>query len=170
MSHSLVARFEEDMSKEFEMSMMGELQFFVGLKIKQVKEGTFVHQAKYTKDILKKFKMDNSNPLSTPMSTTTSLDADEDGEPGVQKEYRSMFGSLLYLTVTRMDIWFSVCLCARFQASLRTSHRQAVKRIFKYLRYTLELGLRYSASSSLSLLVFRMPTLWGVESIEKSLV
>jgi hypothetical protein len=81
-----------------------------------------------------------------------------------------MFGSLLYLTVTRMDIWFSVCLCALFQASLRTSHRQAVKRIFKYLRYTLELGLRYSASSSLSLLVFRMPTLWGVESTEKSLV
>jgi hypothetical protein len=113
-----------------------------------------VHQAKYTKDILKKFKMDDSKPLSTPMSTTTTLDADEDGELVVQKEYRSMIGSLLYFTVTRPDIQFSLCLCACFQASLRTSHQQALKRIFRYLRYTPELGLRYSASSSLSLLVF----------------
>jgi hypothetical protein len=153
-SHSLVARFAEDMSKEFEMFMMGELRFFLGLQIKQAKEGTFVHQAKYMKDILKKFNMDDSNPLSTPTSTTTTLDADEDGEPVDQKEYQSMIGSLLYLTVIRPDIQFSVCLCARFQASSRTSHRQAVKRIFKYLRYTPELGLWYSASSSLLLLGF----------------
>jgi hypothetical protein len=103
-SHSLVARFAEDMSKEFEMSVTGELQFFLGLLIKQAKKGTFVHQAKYTKDILKKFKMDDSKPLSTPMSTTTTLDADEDGEPVDQKEYQSMIGSLLYLTVMRPDI------------------------------------------------------------------
>jgi hypothetical protein len=103
-SHSLVARFVEDMSIEFEMSMMGELQFFLGLQIKQAKEGTFVHQAKYTKDILKKFKMDDLKPLSTLMSTTTALDADEDGEPVDQKEYRSMIGSLLYMTVTRSGI------------------------------------------------------------------
>jgi hypothetical protein len=104
----LVARFAEDMSKEFEMSMMGELQFFLGLQIKQAKEGTFVHQAKYRKDILKKLKMDDSKPLSTPISTTTALDANEDGKPVDQKEYRSMIGSLLYLMVTRLDIQFSV--------------------------------------------------------------
>jgi hypothetical protein len=150
-SRSLVVRFVEDMSKEFEMSMMGELQFFLGLQIKQAKEGTFVRQTKYTKDILKKFKMDVSKPLSTPMSKTTALDADEEGEPVDQKEYRSMIGSLLYLTATWPDIPFSVCLCTHFQASLRTSHQQAVKRIFRYLRYTPELGLWYSASSSLSL-------------------
>jgi hypothetical protein len=69
------------MGKEFEMSMMGELQFFLGLQIKQANEGTFVYQAKYTKDILKKFKMDDSKPLSTPMSTTTTLNGDGDGEP-----------------------------------------------------------------------------------------
>jgi hypothetical protein len=97
-------RFAEDMSKEFDMSMMGELQFFLELQIKQAKQGTFVHQAKYTKDILKKFKMDNSKPLSNPMSTTTALDADEDGEPVDQKECRSMIGSLLYLMTTRPDI------------------------------------------------------------------
>jgi hypothetical protein len=104
LSHSLVARFVEDMSKTFEMSMMGELQFFLGLQIKQVKKGTFVHQAKYAKDILKKFKMDDSKPLSTPLSTTTTLDTDKDGEPVDHKEYRSMIGSLLYLTATRPDI------------------------------------------------------------------
>jgi hypothetical protein len=111
------------------------------LQIKQAKEGTFVHQAKYTNDIIKKFKMDDSKPLSTPMSMTTTLDTDEDGEPMDKKEYRSMIGSLLNLTTTRPDIQFSVCLCAHFQMSLRTSHRQAVKRIFRYLRYTPELGL-----------------------------
>jgi hypothetical protein len=131
------------MSKEFEMSMMEELQFFLRLQKKQAKEGTFVHQAKYTKYILKKFKMDDLKPLSTTISTTTVLDVDEDGEPVDQKEYRSMIGSLLYLTATRSDIQFSVCLCARFQVSLRTSHRQAVKQIFRYLRYTPELGLWY---------------------------
>jgi hypothetical protein len=69
-----------------------------------------------------------------------------------QKEYRSIIGSLLYLTAARLDIQFSVCLCAHFQASSRTSHRQAIKQIFRYLRYTPELGLWYSASSSISLL------------------
>jgi hypothetical protein len=122
-SNSLVARFAEDMSREFEMSMMGELQLFLRLQIKQSKEGIFVHQAKYTKDIVRKFKMEDSKAMATPMSTTTALDADEEGEHVDQKEYRSMIGSLLYLTVTRLDIQFLVCLCAHFQASLRTSHR-----------------------------------------------
>jgi hypothetical protein len=129
-SNSLVARFVEDMSREFEMSMMGELQLFLGLQIKQSKEGTFVHQAKYTKDIVRKFKMEGSKAMATPMSTTTALDADEEGEHMDQKEYRSMIGSLLYLMATWPDIQFSVCLCARFQKSPRTSHQQAVKRIF----------------------------------------
>ncbi|WVZ58219.1 hypothetical protein U9M48_008507 [Paspalum notatum var. saurae] len=119
------------MSREFEMSLMGELQFFLGLQIKQGLEGTFVHQAKYTRDILKKFNMGDSKPMKTTMSTNTALDADEDGEAVDQKEFRGMIGSLLYLTATRPDIQFAVCLCARYQGSPRTSHRQAVKRIFR---------------------------------------
>jgi hypothetical protein len=103
-SHSLVARFVEDMNKEFEMSMMGELQFFLELQIKLAKEGTFVHRSKYTMDIIKEFKMGDLKPLPTPMSTTTMLDVDEDGEPVDQKEYQSMIGSLLYLTSTRSNI------------------------------------------------------------------
>ncbi|WVZ80620.1 hypothetical protein U9M48_028079 [Paspalum notatum var. saurae] len=150
-SHALVSSFAEQMSREFEMSLMGEPQFFLGLQIKQGLEGTFVHQAKYTRDILKKFNMGDSKPLTTPMSTNTALDADEDGEAMDQKEFRGMIGSLLYLTTTRPDSQFAVCLCARYQTSPRTSHRQAVKRIFRYLKFTPELGLWYSSCSSLSL-------------------
>jgi hypothetical protein len=148
-SNSHVARF--DMSKKFEMSMMGELQFFLGLQIKQSKEGTFVHQAKYTQDIVRKFKMEDSKAMAMPMSTTAALDADEEGEHVDQKEYWSMIESLLYLTATRPDIQFLVCLCARFQASPRTSHQQAVKQIFMDLRHTPDFGLSYPASSSLAL-------------------
>jgi hypothetical protein len=100
---------------------------------------------------MRKFKMEDSKAMATPMIMTTALDADEEGEHVDQKEYRSMIGSLLYLTATRPDIQFSVCLCARFQASPRTSHRQAVKRIFRYLHYTPDFSLWYSASFSLAL-------------------
>jgi hypothetical protein len=95
--------------------------------------------------------MEDSNGMAMPMSTTTALDADEEGEHVDQKEYRSMIRPLLYLTATRPDIQFSVCVCARFQASSRTSHRQAVKRIFRYLHHTPDFGLWYSAFSSLAL-------------------
>jgi hypothetical protein len=132
------------------MSMMGELQFFLGVQIKQSKKGTFVHQSKYTKDIVRKFKMEDSKAMATLMSTTTTLDADEENEHVDQKEYQSMIGSL-YLMATRPDIQFSVCLCFRFQASPRTSHRQAVKRIFRYLHHTPDIGLWYPASSSMAL-------------------
>jgi hypothetical protein len=119
-SHALVAKFSDTMSREFKMSMMGKLTFFLGLQIKQTCEGTFVHQGKYTKDVLKKFYMGEAKPLSTPMSTTMALDEDKEGEAVDQKEYRSMIGSLLYLTTTRPDIQFAVCLCACFQSSPRT--------------------------------------------------
>jgi hypothetical protein len=156
------------MSREFEMSMMGELQFFLGLQIKQSKEGTFVHQAKYTKDIVRKLKMEGSKAMTTPMSMTTALAAYEECEHVDQKEYRSMIGSLLYLTATRPDIQFSVCLCARFHASLRTSHRQAVKRIFRYLGQPPDFGLWYSASSSLTLHAFSDADFAGCQLDRKS--
>jgi hypothetical protein len=150
-SHALVAKFADTTSREFEMSMMGELTFFLGLQIKQTHKETFVHQGKYTKDVLKKFDMGEAKPLSMPMSTIMALDEDKEGEAVDQKEYRSMIGSLLYLIVMRPDIQFVVCLCTRFQSSPHTSHRLAVKRIFRYLRFTPKFGLWFSASSSLSL-------------------
>jgi hypothetical protein len=103
---------------------------------------------------MKKFNMGEFKPMPTPMSMTTALDPDENVEAVDQREYRSMIGSLLYLMVTQLGIQFVMCLCAHFQASPRTSHRQAVQQIFRYLKYTLEFGIWYSASSSLDLVGF----------------
>jgi hypothetical protein len=94
------------------MSMMGELTFFLGIQVKQTKQGTFMHQAKYMKDLMKMFNIAELKPVSTPMSSAASLGPDEDGEAMDQREYMSMIGSLLYLTVTRPDIQFTVGLCA----------------------------------------------------------
>jgi hypothetical protein len=102
------------MTKRFEMSMMGELTFFLGFQIKQLKEGTFICQIKYTKDMLKKLDMENAKPIKTPMPTNGHLDLNEDGKAIDQKVYRSMIGSLLYLCASRPDIILSVCMCARF--------------------------------------------------------
>jgi hypothetical protein len=110
------------MESEFQMSMMGELTFFLCIQVKQTKQGTFVHQAKYTKDLMKKFNMAELKPVSTPMSSTALLSPDEDGDAVNQREYRSKIYSLLYLTATRPDIQFAVGLCARFQDSPRSSH------------------------------------------------
>jgi hypothetical protein len=95
--------------------------------VKQTKQGTFVHQAKYTKDLMKKFNMAELKPVSTPMSSAASLGPDEGGEAVDQREHKSMISSLLYLTATRPDIQFTVGLCTRFQSSPRSSHWMAVQ-------------------------------------------
>jgi hypothetical protein len=105
------------MTKRFEMSMMDKLSFFLVFQIKQIKEGTFICQTKYTKDMLKKFDMENAKPIKTSMPTNGHLDLNEDGKAVDQKVYRSMIGSLLYLCASRTDIMLSVCMCARFQAN-----------------------------------------------------
>jgi hypothetical protein len=113
-SDMLVSSFQEMMENKFQMSMMGELTFFIGIQVKQMKHGTFVHQIKYMNDLMKKFNMTKLKPVSTPMSIAMALDPNKNGEAAHQREYRNMIGSLLYFTVTRPDIQFTVCLCARF--------------------------------------------------------
>jgi hypothetical protein len=135
-SHSLMSRFQEMMESEFQMSMMGELTFFLGIQVKQTKQGTFVHQAKYTKDLMKKFNMAELKTVSTPLSSAALLGPDEDGDTMDQREYMSMIGFLLYLTVTRPDIQFAVGLCACFQSSPCSSHRMTVQRVFRYLTHS----------------------------------
>nr|GEV03151.1 retrovirus-related Pol polyprotein from transposon TNT 1-94 [Tanacetum cinerariifolium] len=106
--------FSKIMHDEFEMSMMGELNFFLGLQIKQLEDGIFFNQSKYVKEMLKKFGLEDFKPIKTPMSSKTKLTHDEDGEPIDDTLYHGMIGSLLYLTASRPDIMFSVCLCARY--------------------------------------------------------
>ena len=110
------------MANEFEMSIIGELSYFLGLQIKQLKNGTFVSQGKYIKDMLKKFGMSDSKAISTPMGTNDNLDSDANDNMVDQKLYQSIIGSLLYMTASRPDVMFSVCMCARFQASPRETH------------------------------------------------
>ncbi|GKD77502.1 retrovirus-related pol polyprotein from transposon TNT 1-94 [Tanacetum coccineum] len=146
--------FAKIMHDEFEMSMMGELNFFLGLQIKQLNDGIFFNQSKYIKEMLKKFGLEDSKPMKTPMSTETKLTRDEEGESVDNTKYRGMIGSLLYLTASRPDIMFSVCLCARFQEDPKTSHLEAVKRIFRYIKGTMHLGLWYPKGSGIETIVY----------------
>jgi hypothetical protein len=107
--------------------MMGELTFFLGIKVKPTKQDTFIDQAKYMKDLMKKFNMAELEPLLTLMSMATALDSDKNGEVVDQREYRSMIGSLRYLIATRPDIQFTVRLCACFHASPCSSHWMVVQ-------------------------------------------
>ena len=144
--------FGRMMADKFEMSMMGELKFFLGLQIKQLKSGTFISQAKYLKDTLKKFKMDDARPIKTPMQTKDHLDLDASGKEVDIKVYRSMIGSLLYLCASRPDIMLSVGVCARFQSSPRESHLIAVKRILRYLVHTPTIGLWFPKGATFNLI------------------
>ncbi|GJV70821.1 retrovirus-related pol polyprotein from transposon TNT 1-94 [Tanacetum coccineum] len=126
--------FAKIMHDEFEMSMMGELNFFLGLQIKQMEDGIFFNQSKYIKEMLKKFGLKDSKPMKTPMSSNNKLTKDEEYESVDSTKYRGMIGSLLYLTASRPDIMFSVCLYVRFQEAPKTTHLEAVKRIFHTLK------------------------------------
>jgi hypothetical protein len=141
------------MIDKFEMSMMGELKFFLGFEVRQLRGGTFINQAKYTQDMLKRFKMDSGvKGAKTPMPTKVTLELDPNGKDVDQKLYRSMIGSLLYYCASRPDIMLSVGMCARYQAAPKESHLMAVKRVFRYLIHTPTFSLWYPKVSSFELI------------------
>ena len=150
------------------MSLMGELNYFIGLQVKQTKDETFIIQTKYIKEIIKKFGMEFSKEVSTPMSPSCKLDKDEDGLNIDQKLYRGIIGSLLYLIASRLDILFSLCVCARFHSNPKESHMLAAKRIIRYLKETSNLGLWYSKDTSLSLVGFSNADYGGCKIDRKS--
>ena len=123
--------FSKEMKKEFEMSMVGELTFFLGLQVKQKKEGIFVSQEKYARNIVKNFGLDSKKHASTLMSSSTKLNVDSFEVEVSPTLYRSIIGSLLYLTASRPNIAFSVSVCARYQAVPKESHLTAVKQIIR---------------------------------------
>jgi len=150
-NENMCKQFVAVMQGEFEMSMMGELNYFLGLQIKQLNHETFLSQTKYCKELLKKFNMERCKESVTPMTTNCYLDSDDKGASVDQTKFKGLTGSLLYLTVSRPDIMFSVCLCARFQSNPKESHFTAAKRILKYLQGTTTVGLWYPADVSLNL-------------------
>ncbi|GJX04824.1 putative ribonuclease H-like domain-containing protein [Tanacetum coccineum] len=143
--------FEALMKGRFQMSSMGELIFFLGLQVKQKTDGIFISQDKYVADMLKKFDLASVKAAITPIETKMVLTKDKEADEVDVHLYRSMIGSLMYLTASRPDIMFAVCACSRFQVTPKTSHLNAVKRIFKYLKGKPNVGLWYLRESSFDL-------------------
>ena len=140
--------FSEIMTKEFEMSHMGELNFVLGLQIKQLDNGIFISQEKYAKDVVSKFGLTTASGKPTPMATNEYLSKEDLSKDVDQKLYRGMIRSLLYITASRPDIMHSVCLCARYQSQPKETHLKAVKRIIRYVNHTFDYGLFYPKNDS----------------------
>ena len=150
-NNSLAHSFADKMKAMFEMSMVGELTYFLGLQVKQMDSGIYINQAKYARNLVKRFGLDNAAHSRTPMAANAKLTNNPSGESVDVTLYRSMIGCLLYLTANRPDIAFSVGVCSRFQSNMKVSHLNAVKRIIKYVGGTCDYGLFYSKESNLSL-------------------
>ncbi|GJR25952.1 retrovirus-related pol polyprotein from transposon TNT 1-94 [Tanacetum coccineum] len=146
--------FSYEMSSKFQMSMMGQMSFFLGLQVSQNPGGIFINQSKFALEILKKFGMDSCDPVDTPMVDRLKLDEDPLGIPVDQTQFRSMVGSLMYLTASRPDLVFVVCMCARYQASPTKKHLEALKRVFWYLRGTINWGLWYLKDTAMALTAY----------------
>ncbi|GJW87541.1 retrovirus-related pol polyprotein from transposon TNT 1-94 [Tanacetum coccineum] len=144
-------RFANLMKNNFEMSMMGELKFFLGLQVHQSPRGIFKSQSQYAIELLKKHVLVECVSMSTPMATER-LDADLQGTPTDQTTYRRIIGGLMYLTASRPDIAFATFVCARYQARPTVKHLKEVKRIFWYLRQSYNMGLWYPKDSGFELI------------------
>ncbi|GJW45044.1 retrovirus-related pol polyprotein from transposon TNT 1-94 [Tanacetum coccineum] len=150
-SYKLCKQFKKLMTKKFEMSMMRELTYFLGLQIKQGDKGILIFQEQYTRNLLKKYEISNSSSVKTPMVPLNNLGPDLVGKPVNETSYRGMIGSLMYLIATRPDIQFSTVLCARYQSNPKESHLTVVKIILRYLKGTPTLGLYYPKGSGFDL-------------------
>ena len=133
-----------------------------------MKHGIFISQTKYVNELLSKFGFKDCSSMKTPMATATKLDQDVKGKPVDITAYRGMIGSLLYLTSSRPDIMFATCLCARYQANPKESHLMAVKRIFRYLKGTPNLGLWYPKDSGFELIGYSDSDFAGCKIDRKS--
>ncbi|GJS18320.1 hypothetical protein Tco_0412792 [Tanacetum coccineum] len=133
--------------------MIGELKFFLGLQVHQSHRGIFISHSQYAIELLKKHGMDDCVSMSTPMATER-LDADLQGTPTDQTTYHRMIGGLMYLTASRPDIAFATFVCARYQARPTVKHLKEVKRIFRYLRQSYNMGLWYLKDSGFKLIAY----------------
>ncbi|GJZ45220.1 retrovirus-related pol polyprotein from transposon TNT 1-94 [Tanacetum coccineum] len=150
----LCDQFLKIMCSKFKMSMMGKISFFLGLQISQSPRGIFLNQSKYALESLKKNGMESCDPVDTHVVEKSKLDEDPQGKAVDPTHYRGMVGTLMYLTASRPDLTFAVCMCARYQAKPIEKHLHAVKRIFKYIRGIVNRGLWYPKDSSIALTAY----------------
>ncbi|GKE01429.1 retrovirus-related pol polyprotein from transposon TNT 1-94 [Tanacetum coccineum] len=160
-------RFAKLMKDNFEMSMISKMKFFLGLQVHQSPRGIFICQSQFTMDLLKKYGMEKCDTISTPMATA-KLDADLQGTQVDQTKYHSMIEGLMYLTTSQPDIAFATFVCARYQARPTKKHLKEVKRIFRYLRQTINMGLWYSKDSGFELIAYSDADLAGCNNDCKS--
>nr|GEZ55812.1 retrovirus-related Pol polyprotein from transposon TNT 1-94 [Tanacetum cinerariifolium] len=146
--------FANLMCSKFKMSMMGKISFFLGIQISQSPRGIFINQSKYALESLKKYRFKSCDPVDTPMVEKSKLDEDKEGKAVDPSHYRGMIGTYLYLTASRPDLQFAICMCARYLARPTEKHVHAVKRIFRYLCGTVHRGLWYPKDSSVALTTF----------------
>ena len=144
----LAHEFSEEMKREFEMSMVGELYYFLRLQVKQRKDGIFISHKKYAKNLVKRFGLDSKKHTSSLMSSSAKLSHDAAGVEVDPTLYRSMIGSLLYLTASRPNIAFNVGICAKFQATPKESHLTAIKQIIRYINGISDYGIWYLRDSN----------------------
>ncbi|KAL0308644.1 UNVERIFIED_CONTAM: Retrovirus-related Pol polyprotein from transposon TNT 1-94 [Sesamum radiatum] len=150
-NEKMIQVFKEDMMKTFEMSDLGLMHFFLGIEINQEKEGNIICQRKYTETLLKKFKMESCKTVTTPLVTGEKYQKEDGSQKVDGSMYRSLIGSLLYLTATRPDIMFATCLLSRFMQSPSQVHYAAAKRILRYLRGTKDFGIWYKSTNDAKL-------------------
>ncbi|KAK6142115.1 hypothetical protein DH2020_006983 [Rehmannia glutinosa] len=131
------------LAASFQMKELGQLKHFLGLEIDRTQEGIFLCQQKYSKDLLKKFGMIGCKPISTPMEPNSKMCAHEGKDLEDTTMYRQLVGSLIYLTLTRPDISFSVGVMSRYMQNPKKTHLEAVRRILRYMKSTLDYGILY---------------------------
>ncbi|KAK6151896.1 hypothetical protein DH2020_014531 [Rehmannia glutinosa] len=142
-NENMIMEFKEDMMKTFEMTDLGLMHYFLGIEIHQRKDGIFISQKKYAKSLLKRFKMEGCKIVATPLDNNKALKKEDGSLKEDDSQFRSLIGSLLYLTSTRPDIMYATSFLSRFMHNPKESHMSAVKRIFRYLKGTIQYGLFY---------------------------
>ncbi|GJY37489.1 retrovirus-related pol polyprotein from transposon TNT 1-94 [Tanacetum coccineum] len=160
--------FANQMTNKFKMSMMGQISFFLGLQISQSPRGIFINQSKYASEIVKKYGLNSTDSVDTPMIENKKLDEDLQGKQVDATLYHGMIGSLMYLTASRPDLNYVVCLCPWYQAKPTEKHLQAVKRIFRYLNGTINMGLWYSKDTDMSLTAYANADYAGCQDTRRS--
>ncbi|KAG6509099.1 hypothetical protein ZIOFF_034490 [Zingiber officinale] len=142
---SMFGEFKEAMTKEFKMTDIGLMAYYLGIEVNQREYGSFISQAGYAREILKKFRMDNSKSINTPVECGVKLSKHDEEEKVDPTFFKSLVGSLRYLTCTRPDILYVVGLVSRYMEDLTTTHLKIAKRILRYIKDTIDFGLLYSA-------------------------
>jgi transposase InsO family protein len=151
---TLIDEFKLEMMKEFEMTDLGLMTYFLGMEIKQSKDEIFICQKKYAKEILKKFKLEECREMSTPMNSKEKL-CKEDGTEKIDQAYfRSLIGCLMYLTATRPDILNAVSILSRFMHCASECHLKAAKRVLRYVKGTCDFGIKFTKSNEFKLIGF----------------